>query len=202
MGKLDVFNKEMNDRIVKFMNDKVWYVEQKATLDLDLKAKESALKAYSEGRLTVGISDDRKTEDIVADILAEIEVRKEEYSNLLADHKDSAFALSDADKAFYKSYKTGKAKEGLVAWFGSFGVKATGEEDISKNILANISGKKKASNAKLAKSAFKTWTADRSRMDVLTVLYSTVCEYSIAKGAIKPARIPDSVRERYLSKKH
>ena len=195
MAKLDLFSKALSNRIVAFMTDTVWYLDEKSKLDNDLKAMKEVISAYESGAVRVGISDNLTNEEYIAKVRQSIADRQAEYDALVENH--DGFTLTDADKDFYKSYKDGKGKEGLVEWLAKYGVKASGNETECKTILSAIAGEKSASRAKLAKSEMKTWTQLRTRNDVLKTMYSKLAEYSIAKGAIKAPQVPDSAKKRY-----
>ena len=70
------------------------------------------------------------------------------------------------------------------------------------NITKAIAGHRNATSRTVIKSGATQFTMNkRTKTDVMKLFYGTIAEYSLAKGALKPTKIPADIVEAYAPKK-
>lgn len=195
------FDRAFSERITEFMRCKVWGITLRKRWSLEKKQLEAAIDGLRncEGSI-VG--------DVDADIQA-IEAKIAKRQQVITDQlKDEAsFSWNDTDNVFYKAYKNAvdwtEVIDGMLDFCVSYGIERNEiGKDIVNDVLATISGGRKASATAIIRSDAKVFTNDkRTKTDVLSLMYGRFAEHCIKAGTIKPADIPEDIREAYAPKK-
>ena len=203
MKKTDLFkaNKQMSERVAEFMRAKVWGI----TLKARFKKEEETILASIEGLKKL---DGSVLADKGADSISALEKKLDELTEKLSKQleEEAKFDFTDNDKTFYKGYKSAKSEEevynAIIAWFGTYNLTVTKDNDIVASIYDAISGKKRASASTIIKSGAKQFVdVKRSKGDVVGLLYGTLAERMLEVGTLKATEIQEDVREFYAPKK-
>lgn len=105
------------------------------------------------------------------------------------------------DVTVYDAVKADKdVNEAICDWLNAWGLEVSGNENLVCDIIKNIGGKRFATSRAIVNSGAKTWTAARTKVDVLKVVYATVAEYMVSAGTLKPVQIPEDIREAFAPK--
>ena len=203
MKKTDLFkaDKAMSERVAEFMRTKVWGI----TLKARFKKEEETILASIEGlkKLDGSVLAD-KGKDSISALEDKLDELAEKLENQLKE--EAKFDFTDNDKNFYKGYKSATTEEeiagAICAWFKTYGLEVTPENDIVVAIFNAISGSKKASATTVIRSGATKFVDDkRSKGDVIGLFYGVLAERMLEVGTLKATEIQEDVREFYAPKK-
>lgn len=201
MGKVDLFaaDKAMSTRVADFMRIKVWNITLKARLE---KAKADAEIRLENCEALKGqtTKDPAMYDAMIEDIIAIRDKAQADYDAAVKDGEK--FAYTEQDKALYKAYKDGKTVDGLVEWFGFYGLEVDAETGLVQTLVNAFGGSKALSGRGVVRSNAEQFTKDlRGRDDILKVFYGKLAEAMMKAGTLKPEAIPEDVRDYYAPKK-
>lgn len=201
-NKIDLFkaDKAMAERVSKFMNAKVWGIVFRKRAEQDIKAFEGSIEAKK--RLE-GSTLWEKAQADIASLEADIVSTKEALKKNIEEN--ATFDYTEADNAFYKSYKEAESDAAVVeaveAWFRGYKLEVAGT-DFLADIIHAISGERKAGAGVIIKSGATQFTiAKRAKNDVLCVFYGKLSEKMLEAGTLKATEIPEDIRAMYAPKK-
>ena len=97
--------------------------------------------------------------------------------------------------------QTETVENAVIAWFSAWGLETDKNTNIIKDIVRATGGLKIATSRVIVNSGAETWTSARTKADVLKVAYAVTLQYMIKAGTVKPAAIPDDIREAFAPKK-
>ena len=97
--------------------------------------------------------------------------------------------------------QTEAVQKAVIAWFKAWGLTTDKDTNLVKDIVRATGGLRMASGKTVVNSGAETWTASRTKADVLKVAYAVTLQYMIKAGTVKPAAIPDDIREAFAPKK-
>lgn len=195
--KIDMFkaSKEMSVRVADFMRVRVYG----ATLQTRYKKEMSEIEEKIEK--TPELLKGSIFADKIDEVISGLVLQKEEISAKYKALREEAekFVFTDADNAFYKEYKSGNVKEGLLAWGKAYNLDLA-DTDFLGVLTVGISGLKNANARTIVTSGAKEFTSIRKKGDILKVMYGLLAEKMLAVGTLKPESIPEDVVAYYKKK--
>lgn len=200
--KVDLYqaNKTMSVRVADYMNKKVWGIALKTRYRQTIDQLTQSIEAQEKLRGSI-FGDECDT--LITTMTAQIEQTKKKLAEEL--EKDATFTWDDNDKKFYKAYEKATTQaqvyRAVQCWFEAYGL-FTDDANFIHDLMATFAGSKKASNKTIIRSEATQFTEDkRSKGDVLALFYGRLAEIMLEKGTLKPAAIPEDIREFYAPKK-
>lgn len=198
MNNVDFFQakRELSDHVVSFMTSKIWRKEinlRYAELIQNQQNLLDAEKKYAGSLHPVHLTAEER-QKIFENIHNLEKARDEELSKF-------SFTLSEADKTLKKALSGGEKTgaqiySAVCAWFESYGLDVDGTTFIS-DVIKTFGDKfdmKTLVNSKENKCLKLDVT--RAIQNVYCMCYTAMCN----AGTIKPAQIPEIVREKYVKK--
>lgn len=192
--KVDMFkaSKEMSERVAQYMRVKV----SGAILQTRYKREVSEWEEKIENapRLLAGSIFEKNLPEIVAEYEAKKAEIKAKYDKLREE--EEKFTLCDADNEFYKLYKDGKVKEGLIAWGKAWGLELE-DTDFLGVLSYGIAGVRQNTAKGIITSGATEFTKLRTKGDVLKTIYALFAEKMLMVGTLKAHQLPEDVVEYY-----
>ena len=196
--KVDMFkaSKEMSTRVADFMRVQVYNATLQTRYKRDMKAMDEKIEKTPDILKGSIFADD--LDNIIAGLVAEKEEIAEKYQKLREEAEK--FEFTKADNEFYKEYKNGNVKAGLIAWGKEYGLELE-DTDFLGVLAYGISGVKTGNARTIIKSEGKEFTQTRNKGDILKVMYGLLSEKMLMVGTLKPETIPEDVRHYYDKKR-
>lgn len=200
--KVDMFkaDRAMADRVAEFMTMKVWGITLKVRLNKDIKKLEDSIQGLENCRGSmVGVDVDVA----IARNRALIDDKRKKYEEQVKN--EALFAWTDADNAFFKAYRNAETMAqvytALEKWFEVYHLDVA-QTNLEDDIINAIRGGRNATARQIINSGATRFTTDkRAKNDVLKLIYGKLSEKMLEVGTLKPATIPEDVREYYAPKK-
>lgn len=189
--------KTLSTRVADFMTKTVW----NGVLKTRLKAEADAIrvKMANVENLRGSIMDtDNRVDIMLGQYTQELADLEKKYAQQIEE--EARFTYTEDDNAFFQAYKKGDIQGAVLAWAGSYDLDLNGTDFLGEVVDA-VSGRKAASFRKIVKSEGREFTTNRTKQDVLKTLYGTFADKMIAAGTLKPAQIPEDVRDLVLNAK-
>lgn len=191
-------NRDMADRVVEYMHVKVMGITYRKRAEREIASIDASI---------VGL--DNLKDSVLADTIPtarlELEKKKADVKVALQKHLEAEgrFQWSDADNKFYKAYTKAETRalkyNALDAWFASYGLKSS--IDFDDQFIDALSGKRAASATKIVRSGAETWTAARTKTDIMNTFYGTLCEMELRANIVRPEQIADDIVKAYAPRK-
>lgn len=130
-----------------------------------------------------------------------IEEENARYAKVLEDK--AKWVWYEEDVELYKAISKGEGvRDAVISWLNSWGLDDVNKDtNLVQDIVSAIGGKRFAGARTIVNSGATTWTASRTKADVLKVTYAVVIEYMVKAHTLQPVAIPEDIREAFAPKK-
>lgn len=202
MKKVDMFaaDKAMAERVADYMNKKVWGITLRKRLSLDIKKLEDSIHGLENCR---GSIIGTNVDEAIANIRTKIDDKKKKVADQIKE--EARFEWCKADDAFYKAYKSAETKAQIYTaiekWFAEYHLNVA-QTDFEFALMDAIGGERNATTTQIIRSGATQFTVEkRTKNDILRIFYGKLSEKMLEVGTLKPAVIPEDIREAYAPKK-
>lgn len=202
MKKIDMFqaDRAMAERVADYMTKKVWGITLRKRLSLDIKKLEDSIQGLENCR---GSIIGTNVDEAIANIRTQIDEKKKKVAKQIAD--EARFEWCKADDIFYKAYKNAETKAqiytAIEAWFAEYNL-GVAQTDFEFALMDAISGERNATATQIIRSGATKFTVEkRTKNDILRIFYGKLSEKMLEVGTLKPATIPEDIRDAYAPKK-
>lgn len=130
-----------------------------------------------------------------------LEQENQRYAALI--EKKAKWVWYEEDLDLYEAIKKGEGvRDAVIAWLQAWGLEDVDRHtNLVRDMVDAVGGKRFGSAPTIVNSGATTWTASRTKADVLKVAYAVVIEYMVAARTIKAVDIPEDIREAFAPKK-
>ena len=130
-----------------------------------------------------------------------LEQENQRYAQLI--EKKAKWVWYEEDLDLYEAIKKGEGvRDAVIAWLQAWGLEDVDRHtNLVRDMVDAVGGKRFGSARTIVNSGATTWTASRTKADVLKVAYAVVIEYMVAASTIKAVDIPEDIREAFAPKK-
>lgn len=199
---VDLFqaDRKMAERVADYMQKKVWGITLKVYLKKEVEKLENSIKGLENCR---GSIVGTNVDDAIGQLRNKIAEAQEKTAKQIKE--EARFEWTDADNAFFKAYKSADTQAqiytALEKWFATYHLEVANTK-LEESIVDAIRGERNATSRTIIRSGAEKFTEQkRTKNDVLKLLYGKLAERMLQAGTLKPASIPEEIREFYAPKK-